>query len=272
MIHAEKILLLLPFNTNKMNNPHHLLCTHISPFNLDCSITYGQAAGTHYLIRKLVYFLIGIIPAFYCLRFINVFKQKRLGTKNKEVLSVAERANYFTLCIIFCSTIAVIDPQYYDGTIPRVLLSGFKKSCSFFGSMILINLVRSWVTISDGGKTQQLPQWFKLTARFFYVWIFMGEVCLSMAEEVIGEGAGYGGFNGTINGIKSLAVCVPWIFYMIILLHYATKIANSLKNGGVGGEAATQGLIKYCKITIFCLFLGKTQAHNKNININYCTR
>ena len=74
---------------------------------------------------------------------------------------------------------------------------------------------------------------------------------------VVPDGAAeYGGFNGTINGVKSFLMVIPIGFYMGLCLRYAIKISASLKAGGSGGDAASKGIIKYCRIGCFGLLLG----------------
>ena len=73
------------------------------------------------------------------------------------------------------------------------------------------------------------------------------EVGLSVVEMLVGEGVGYGGFDGTVNGIKHLLIAIPVMFYVFLTMKYALKISASLKAGGSSGAAASKGILK-CKL------------------------
>ena len=224
----------------------------------DCSITYATAAGMPYTVRMAVYFLITLIPIFWIAKNQIAFKAKRLASKKKDDFSLAEKLNYLNLIMVVTHCFATLaDPLGYMD-FPRVINAFLSSVTTFAAFTVVITLIRSWISIADGGKTSQEPTWCRNAGRYFQGQVLVLEVGLSVLEMIVvpDGAANYGGFNGSINGFKSFMMAIPIAFYMILCLKYAFKISASLKAGGSGGNDASKGIIKYCKIGVAGLFIG----------------
>ena len=155
----------------------------------------------------------------------------------------------------FVHVITCLDSDSYSGVVPYLMVSSFKGIGSACSMTIVILMVRSWVTIVDSGKAQVEPRWCALSGKFSIFWIFFGEVVFSFVESLVGPSAGHGGFDGTMNAIKSMMMAFVLLYYFGLCFHYARKISKAIGAGGSGNDA-TKVIKKYCRICMFGMSMG----------------
>jgi hypothetical protein len=90
---------------------------------------------------------------------------------------------------------------------------------------LLVILVRSWVTVLEGGKAKITPPWVNYVggASLFCFWTF--EVGGGIAEWAVTGGHG-GAFNGNINAIRGFAFSLNCLMWVVICMRNYLKISK----------------------------------------------
>ena len=111
----------------------------------DCSITYAESTGCQYTQMCILYAMLSFTPLCIIINYFFVFKQKRLGTKNKDTLSLAEKLCLYTIGAGICSVFHKIDIWGYAGTGGLAGYSAFAAGlglCFPLLMCIVVSLVR----------------------------------------------------------------------------------------------------------------------------------
>jgi hypothetical protein len=101
---------------------------------------------------------------------------------------------------------------------------------------LLVILVRSWVTVIDGGKAKVTPKWVNVVgaASLCAFWSF--EVGGGIVEWVMVDSVD-GGFNGSVNALRGFAFSLNCLMWVVVCMHYYLKISGMLAKGGASAGA-----------------------------------
>ena len=81
----------------------------------DCSKTYADATGGQYTMMCLLYIILTIPPWLVSVNFVFVFRKKRLESKKKDVLSLAEKMLLLAAVGGFLNWFSMVDAWGYAG-------------------------------------------------------------------------------------------------------------------------------------------------------------
>ena len=225
----------------------------------DCSMKFGEALGTGYLIKCTIYGLANLICFFFSVKFLLIYIEKRHAMKAKN-RNLNERLCLINMTIIFCHFIFCMDLDSFN-FVNYTVSSVLKGYCSSMFIVLGFILITSWVTIVDSGKSKKTPVWCKNLRNISIFLSVAAEVVLAAVEIHVGEAAkSAGSYDGTVNGIKSCIFASLLLIWSGIALHYYRKINIMLAEGGGGlekGKPNPNAVIKKFMAAIaFCFSIG----------------
>jgi len=117
----------------------------------DCSITNAGAYSSAYMNKRIIYLTLNLITVLMSIRFLVIFKEKRLSG-NKKV-TVNEKLCRLNITICIAHTIICFD-QDSTNFYPYVFTSLLQGYCGAGMVSLAFLLINSWVTIIEGGKVR----------------------------------------------------------------------------------------------------------------------
>ena len=212
----------------------------------DCSITYAESTAGQYAIFGGIYSGLAFLSLLISLFFLRTFRVKRAESKTPHLHSTPEKMTMLNIVLAVCLGVASIDSMNYSGQLPILLVSALRGVCSGSALTLVIYLVRTWITIVDGGKSKQEPNWSKMMGRICPVIGIVGEVGGSVLENFMTDGKGVDGcFNGNVNAVKSMSYGTILFIYLVVCIRYGRIIGAQLASGGAGGASAGANIRRY---------------------------
>ncbi|GMI39629.1 hypothetical protein TeGR_g1923 [Tetraparma gracilis] len=202
----------------------------------DCSLRVVDAFPT-YGTASMVYIAATFLVTLWSIRNAYIYRAKRLeaGGKNKDVVSSSE---LMARCMVFstsANTFTQIDVEGYH-IFPYIFV--YSLSYMILASLVslLVILVRSWVTVIDGGKAKVTPKWVNVVgaASLCAFWSF--EIGGGIVEWVMVDSVD-GGFNGSVNALRGFAFSLNCLMWVVVCMHYYLKISGMLAKGGASAGA-----------------------------------
>jgi hypothetical protein len=230
----------------------------------DCSITLSKALGSSYDIKSVVYFAISAIifaANWKCLKITN--DNRKDSARNyyaiipKRTRTVADKVLLWGMfhsanCLVFA-----VDMDGYAGRLPwavhefcLMVMTGPAPSA------IIVELVNSWITIVDGGKSKKTPQWAKYVARFelsLYMIVTILDIVLGFTSPLARRySTGYDVTFGST--FTSYFKGQFQMIYTGLLIVYGRKISASLKTADkkdAPESSAVKKIKKYIRVMTF---------------------
>ena len=217
----------------------------------DCNITWAESTGGRYEVKCRFYFIASILPMLFCIHHLHVMfllkkeaskKNKKINTKSILRLfsrnpNVNEQMCWLAVIVGFVHCWLCLDIDAWQNgnlTLKQLLMAWATASCIH----IFVLLVRTWVTIIDGGKSKSTPPWCLWLSRFSFIAVYVFETVFGQLMRTTGKAADYDVYSNSWPTIAKnsmfLLVVGTWGSLAAV---YGLKIAKHLK-GNDGGERA----------------------------------
>jgi hypothetical protein len=167
---------------------------------------------------------------------------------------------FYTCGALLINAIRIIDMNFWAGLFDYKAAKLFNGLIICFMIKVVLDIVKSWVSIVDGGKTKTTPPWIISLGRGMMALLIFCEVPLAVLESVLvpfpRDDKYEGSFSGVINSLKGIGLIVVSGTYAYICTIYGNKITAQLASGGSGSGDANKKLVKYMKSATVALSLG----------------
>jgi hypothetical protein len=184
----------------------------------DCSVLYADTMNGGYTTKCMVYCLAKIILFFVTVQYIWVLRGRRIATKRKA-MNLMEKLSYINLTISFLHGVVCIDINGSSGIFNYYFTSFIKGACAGLMIGVASNLITSWVSVIDGGKTKQTPLWCDRLNKFTMFFGVFSECGLGMLEVFVGQSTSNGyraAFDGNVNAVKNLSFAGNLFVWVVV--------------------------------------------------------
>jgi hypothetical protein len=148
----------------------------------DCSMLYSETQP--YLTKRIVYSVLNLVLLLVSLQHVKVCVDRKRDRK-KGGFNPKELGCLYTCAALVVNAIRILDMTCWAGMYDYAASKLFNGFIISFMMMVVLGIVKAWVTVVDGGKAKVTPAWILNLEKGMMGLLVFCEVPMAVMEVVL---------------------------------------------------------------------------------------